>query len=166
MGLGSPRLVCASCPMPRRCRRCDTRARSPLSKMPAMRRFSWPAVPVRLGISHAIRTRRLWPSASRFAMLLLPGSVTVFWPSLNSRGQTGSYSSRVAEPPASAPRGRSFRSHDGGTCSARGTIAKGRGALPAAPLEPNIVADGNLYTGQNPASARPLAEAVVRRITS
>ena len=38
--------------------------------------------------------------------------------------------------------------------------------LAAAPLEANVVGDGNLYTGQNPASARPLAEAVVRRIAA
>lgn len=36
--------------------------------------------------------------------------------------------------------------------------------LAAAPLEANVVGDGNLYTGQNPASARPLAEAVMCRI--
>ncbi len=36
--------------------------------------------------------------------------------------------------------------------------------LAAAPLEANVVADGNLYTGQNQASARPLAEAVMRRL--
>jgi putative intracellular protease/amidase len=38
--------------------------------------------------------------------------------------------------------------------------------LAAAPLEANVVGDGNLYTGQNPASARPLAEAVVRAIAA
>ncbi len=32
--------------------------------------------------------------------------------------------------------------------------------LAAAPFTPNVVIDGNFFTGQNPASARPLAEAI------
>ncbi len=36
----------------------------------------------------------------------------------------------------------------------------------AAPLEANVVGEGNVLTGQNPASARPLAEAVVRRLAT
>lgn len=30
------------------------------------------------------------------------------------------------------------------------------------PLEPHVVVDGQLYTGQNPASAKPLAEKIVQ----
>lgn len=36
----------------------------------------------------------------------------------------------------------------------------------AAPFEPMLVEDGDLITGQNPASAQPLAEALIRRLGS
>jgi putative intracellular protease/amidase len=36
--------------------------------------------------------------------------------------------------------------------------------LAAAPFAENVVSDGNVYTGQNPASARPLAEAILARL--
>jgi putative intracellular protease/amidase len=32
----------------------------------------------------------------------------------------------------------------------------------AGPFEPYVVVDGKLYTGQNPASAKPLAERIVQ----
>lgn len=37
--------------------------------------------------------------------------------------------------------------------------------LAAAPFQAHVVCDGNLLTGQNPASALPLAQALVRRLT-
>ncbi len=36
--------------------------------------------------------------------------------------------------------------------------------LAAAPFEANVVTDGHIITGQNPASAQPLAQAIVRRL--
>jgi putative intracellular protease/amidase len=37
--------------------------------------------------------------------------------------------------------------------------------IAAAPFEAHVVSDGSVFTGQNPASARPLAEAIVLRLS-